>query len=50
MRSSNDKTIYLAMHGLTTESRALYSRIGYVECDHRIVNTYACVFLRKALA
>jgi GNAT superfamily N-acetyltransferase len=43
------KTIHLATHELMTENRALYSRIGYVEYDHRIVNGYARVFLRKAL-
>ena len=48
-RRQGFKTIYLATHELMTENRALYSRIGYVEYDHRIVNGYARVYLRKAL-
>ena len=42
-------SVYLATHELMTENRALYSRIGYVEYDHRLVNGYPRVFFRKAL-
>jgi len=42
-------SVYLATHELMTENRALYSRIGYVEYDHRVVNGYPRVFFRKAL-
>ncbi len=42
-------SIYLATHELMTENRALYSRIGYVEYDHRVINGYPRVFFRKAL-
>lgn len=48
-RRQGYQSIYLATHELMTENRALYSRIGYVEYDYRIVNDYARVFLRKAL-
>ena len=43
-------SIYLATHELMTENRALYSRVGYVEYDHRVVNGYRRVFFRKALS
>ena len=42
-------SVYLATHELMTENRVLYSRIGYVEYDHRVVNGYPRVFFRKAL-
>lgn len=42
-------SIYLATHELMTENRALYSRIGYVEYDRRVVNGFPRVFFRKAL-
>ena len=42
-------SVYLATHELMTENRALYSRIGYVEYDHRVINGYPRVFFRKAL-
>ena len=42
-------SIYLATHELMTENRSLYSRIGYLEYDHRVVNGYPRVFFRKAL-
>ena len=42
-------SIYLSTHALMTENRALYSRIGYVEYDERIVRGRPRVFLRKAL-
>ena len=32
------------------ENRALYVRIGYVQYDHRVVNGYPSVFMRKNLA
>jgi hypothetical protein len=31
-------------------NRALYTRIGYVQYDHRVVNGFPRVFLRKTLA
>ena len=43
------KSIYLATHELMTENRALYSRVGYVEYDQRVVNGYPRVFFRKSL-
>jgi len=42
-------SIFLATHENMTENRALYSRIGYVEYDHRIVDGYPRVFFRKKL-
>jgi GNAT superfamily N-acetyltransferase len=42
-------SIYLATHELMHENRALYSRIGYVEYDRRVVNGYPRVFFRKQL-
>jgi ribosomal protein S18 acetylase RimI-like enzyme len=42
-------SLYLATHELMTENQALYSRIGYVEYDRRVVNGYPRVFFRKAL-
>ena len=44
------KSIYLFTNELMTENRSLYSKIGYVEYDHRVVNGYPRVFFRKALA
>jgi len=49
-RHQGYKSIYLATHELMTENRALYSRIGYVEYDRRVVNGYPRVFFRKALS
>ncbi len=43
-------SIYLYTNEQMTEDRALYQRIGYVEYDHRMVDGYARVFFRKALA
>jgi GNAT superfamily N-acetyltransferase len=43
-------SIYLATHELMHENRSLYSRIGYVEYDRRVVNGYPRVFFRKQLA
>jgi len=48
-RRQGCKSIHLATHELMTENRALYSRIGYVEYDHRVVSGYPRVFFRKAL-
>lgn len=42
-------SIYLATHELMVENRALYKRIGYVEYDHRVVDGFPRVFLRKTL-
>ena len=42
-------SIFLATHEKMTENRALYSRIGYVEYDHRVVDGYPRVFFRKKL-
>jgi GNAT superfamily N-acetyltransferase len=42
-------SIYLFTHELMTENRALYGKVGYVEYDHRVVDGYPRVFLRKAL-
>ncbi|HQZ23148.1 MAG TPA: GNAT family N-acetyltransferase [Thermoflexales bacterium] len=42
-------SIYLATHELMTENRQLYAHIGYVEYDHRVVNGYPRVFMRKTL-
>jgi len=42
-------SVYLATHELMHENRALYNRIGYKEYDHRVVNGYPRVFLRKLL-
>jgi GNAT superfamily N-acetyltransferase len=42
-------SIYLATHERMTENRSLYSRIGYVEYAHRVVNGFPRVFFRKAL-
>jgi ribosomal protein S18 acetylase RimI-like enzyme len=42
-------SVYLATHELMTENRALYSRIGYVEYEHRVVNGFPRVFFRKTL-
>jgi N-acetylglutamate synthase-like GNAT family acetyltransferase len=44
------QSIYLFTNELMTENRALYSKIGYVEYDRRVVNGYPRVFFRKALA
>ena len=42
-------SLYLATHELMVEKRALYQAIGYVEYDHRVVNGFPRVFLRKRL-
>jgi N-acetylglutamate synthase-like GNAT family acetyltransferase len=43
-------SIYLFTNALMTENRALYSKIGYLEYDHRVVSGYPRVFFRKTLA
>ena len=48
-RRQGYESIYLATHELMTENRSLYTRIGYVEYDHRVVNGYPRVFFRKVL-
>ena len=42
-------SIYLFTNELMTENRALYSKVGYVPYDRRVVNGYPRVFFRKAL-
>jgi ribosomal protein S18 acetylase RimI-like enzyme len=42
-------SIYLGTHELMVENRALYTRIGYVEYEHRVVSGYPRVFFRKAI-
>lgn len=42
-------SMYLATHELMGENLALYARIGYVEFDRRVVNTYPRVLMRKRL-
>lgn len=48
-RRQDYRSIYLATHELMTENRTLYSRIGYAEYDHRVVNGFPRVFFRKTL-
>ena len=43
-------SIYLSTHELMVENRALYARIGYVEFDRRVMETYSCVLMRKPLS
>ncbi|MBI5277419.1 MAG: GNAT family N-acetyltransferase [Burkholderiales bacterium] len=43
-------SVYLATHELMTENQALYEKIGYSPYDHRVVNGYPRVFMRKQLA
>ena len=42
-------SIYLATHVKMVENRALYSKIGYVQYDERVVNGFPRVFFRKPL-
>ena len=42
-------SIYLMTNEKMTENQALYSRIGYIRFDRRIVHGYARVLMRKAL-
>jgi GNAT superfamily N-acetyltransferase len=48
-RRKGHDSIYLYTNELMTENRALYGKNGYVEYDHRVVDGYPRVFLRKAL-
>lgn len=48
-RQRGYESIYLATHELMVENRSLYSRVGYVEFDWRVVNGYPRVFFRKPL-
>ena len=43
-------SLYLATHELMIENRSLYTRVGYVEYDHRLVDGYPRVFFMKSLA
>ena len=42
-------SIYLMTNEKMTENQALYSRIGYILFDRRVVHGYARVLMRKAL-
>jgi GNAT superfamily N-acetyltransferase len=42
-------SIYLSTNEKMTENQELYSRIGYVAFDHRVINGYRRVFMRKQL-
>jgi GNAT superfamily N-acetyltransferase len=42
-------SIHLSTNEKMTENQALYSRIGYVAYDHRVVNGYPRVFMCKQL-
>jgi GNAT superfamily N-acetyltransferase len=42
-------SIYLYTNELMTEDRALYGKIGYVDREHRVVDGYTRVYLRKQL-
>lgn len=42
-------SIYLSTHEKMTENQALYARIGYRECERRMEDGYARVYMRKAL-
>jgi len=46
-RRQGYQSIYLSTHELMTENRLLYTRIGYVEYDQRVVSGYPRVFFRK---
>lgn len=49
-RARGFSSLYLATHEKMTENRALYVRAGYVEFDHRVVDGFPRVFMRKSLA
>jgi GNAT superfamily N-acetyltransferase len=42
-------SIYLYTHEKMTESRALYSKLGYVEFDRRVEQGLARIYMRKVL-
>ncbi len=48
-RRAGHDSICLATHELMVENRALYTRIGYIEYEQRVVKGYPRVFFRKAL-
>jgi ribosomal protein S18 acetylase RimI-like enzyme len=48
-RSAGFDSIYLYTHEKMTENVDLYSRIGYVEYDHRSMGDFSLVFMRKQL-
>ena len=48
-RSLGDASITLSTHEKMVENQALYSRIGYMAFDHRVVTGYTRVFMRKPL-
>jgi ribosomal protein S18 acetylase RimI-like enzyme len=48
-RSAGFDSIYLYTHEKMTENVDLYSRIGYVEYDHRSMGDFSLVFMRKPL-
>lgn len=43
------RSIYLSTNEKMTENQQLYARIGYVAFDHRVINGYPRVFMRKSL-
>lgn len=43
------RSIYLSTNEKMTENQQLYARIGYVAFDHRVINGYPRVFMRKPL-
>ena len=42
-------SIYLYTHEKMTENIALYTRIGYVECDRRSQGEFSLVYMRKQI-
>jgi ribosomal protein S18 acetylase RimI-like enzyme len=48
-RRAGFDSIYLYTHEKMTENLALYSRIGYVEYDRRLLGEACLVYLRKQL-
>jgi ribosomal protein S18 acetylase RimI-like enzyme len=48
-RRAGFDSIYLYTHEKMTENVELYSRIGYVEYDHRSQGDFSLVFMRKRL-
>jgi ribosomal protein S18 acetylase RimI-like enzyme len=49
-RNAGFDSIYLYTHERVVENLALYSRIGFVECDRRLHGEARLVYLRKNLA
>jgi ribosomal protein S18 acetylase RimI-like enzyme len=48
-RNAGFDSIYLYTHERMVENLALYSRIGYVEYDRRLLGEARLVYLRKKL-